>query len=186
MRQRAFAAFKVAVYGLLAINVALFFRAGLATDLVPHKALDQIGWLILLGVFEWETRMLARGAPVAAIFGWPLAVELTGYAFAGFALWRYWQTAAWLDVGNSIAWLAISAMIWLDILRPADHGGAAFRWRSAAKLTLYAAVFGFAIAWGVEGDGLDFYDAVLWILCFFVIEVNVLRFDATPRLRSAF
>ena len=173
------------MYVLLAVNVGLLLRDGIAADLGPHKALDQIGWLLLLGVFEWETRMLARGRPAAAILGWPLAVELIGYAFALYALLRYWQTEAWLDVGNSIVWLAISAMIWIDILRPAEADSVGFRGRSAVKLLLYAAVFAFAVAWGVAGDGLDFYDAILWILCFFVIEVNVLRFDATPRLRSA-
>ena len=34
---------------------------------------------------------------------------------------------------------------------------------------------------GIEGALLDFYDAALWILCFFAIEMNLLRFVVPVR-----
>ena len=42
----------------------------------------------------------------------------------------------WLDVVNSLVWLAISAMIWLDILRPVAAESPAHRRRSIIKLAL--------------------------------------------------
>lgn len=183
MKQRVLAVFKYTVYALLIINVALLFRASGTDEFVPYKAIDQIGWLILLGVFEWETRMFAAGGARASMLGWPLAVELSGYAMAVYALGNYWHDRIWLDVGNAIVWLAISAMIWVDLLWPVDSGSAAFRSRSVVKLVLYAATFTFAILWGIEGAALDFYDAALWILCFFVIELNILRFEMLPSRR---
>lgn len=176
-RQRGVAAFKAVVYALLVINIALFFFASGAP--VPHKAVDQIGWCILLGVFEWETRTMARGISIARIGGWPLAWELAGYACALFALAHYIATPDWLEVTNATAWLAISGLIWLDILRPDGARAAPRAWLRSG---LYAVTFACAVIWGVEGALLDFYDAALWILCFFVIELNILGLDH-PSLR---
>lgn len=173
-RQLGVTAFKAVVYTLLVLNIAAFFLASEAP--VPHKAVDQVGWCILLGVFEWETRSASRSAGIG---GWPLAWELAGYACALYALAHYIATPDWLEVANATAWLAISALIWLDILRP-DSGRASLRrW---LRTGLYAVTFICALIWGVEGALLDFYDAALWILCFFVIEMNILGLDH-PSLR---
>lgn len=180
MRQRMAVVFKYTVYALLIVNVALLFRAGNADDFVPYKAVDQIGWLLILGVFEWETRN-----PVVdgrrQVGGWPMAAELLGYAFALFALGNYIADRIGIDIANAIVWLAISAMIWLDILAPVAADTAAHRRRTRAKTALYAGVFGCAVLWGIEGALLDFYDAMLWILCFFAIEMNLLRIEPPRR-----
>ena len=180
MKQRAATVFKFTVYSLLLLNVWLLSRIT-GGNSVPYKALDQIGWLLILGVFEWETRAPAGNSEGRRLLGWPLGFELLGYGFALFALVNYWHDRIWLDVGNAIAWLAISAMIWLDILRPLDAGMAAHRWRGGIKLMLYAATFACAVLWGIAGAALDFYDAMLWILCFFVIELNLIRLEKPAR-----
>ena len=41
------------------------------------------------------------------------------------------------------------------------------------KLLLYFILFAAAVYWGFEGDFLDFWDAILWLFAFFVIERNV-------------
>lgn len=175
MRQRAAPVFKYTVYALLIVNVWLLVRAAGVEASVPYKAVDQIGWLLILGVFEWETRNLTT-SDSRRLHGWPIGVEILGYGFALFALGSYWLAREWLDVGNSLVWLGISATLWLDILHPVDATSAAHRRRNAAKLVLYGATFVFAVLWGAGGALLDFYDAVLWILCFFAIEMNLLRF----------
>jgi len=38
---------------------------------------------------------------------------------------------------------------------------------------LYFILFAAAVYWGFEGDFLDFWDAILWLFAFFVIERNV-------------
>ena len=176
-RQRGMAAFKAVVYTLLAVNILVFFLASDA--LVPHKAVDQVGWCILLAVFEWETRIPGGGVHPARFGRWPLVFEAGGYACALYALGHYLAEPDWLEVTNASAWLAISALIWMDILRP-DGGRALLRgW---LRTGLYALTFICAVIWGVEGKLLDFYDAALWILCFFVIELNILGLEH-PGLR---
>ena len=41
------------------------------------------------------------------------------------------------------------------------------------KSLLYFVLFAAAVYWWFEGDFLDFWDAVLWLFAFFVIEQNV-------------
>ncbi len=160
--------FKAVLYSLLVANIFLFLA-----EASPTKAIDEIGWLLLLGVFEWETRR-----PDAATWkGWPLIVELTGYALAIYAFVDYGLSREWLDLGNSAVWLLISALIVLDIVRPVAAGARGQQWRTLAKGSLYLATFGFALAWGITGVWLDFWDAMLWILCFFVIEINIFRLE---------
>jgi hypothetical protein len=183
MRQRMAVVFKYTVYALLVVNVALLFRAGGPDEFIPYKAVDQVGWLLILGVFEWETRNPDRDGR-RRIGGWPVAIELLGYAFALFALGNYIVDRIGLDIVNSIVWLAISAMIWLDIMVPVAADTAVHRRRTRAKLALYAGVFGCAVLWGIEGALLDFYDAALWILCFFAIEMNLLRIEPPRRLAA--
>ena len=51
------------------------------------------------------------------------------------------------------------------------------RIRNAVKIGLYVALGGIAVWWGLTSDWLDFYDALLWILCFFVIELNIFKHE---------
>ena len=43
------------------------------------------------------------------------------------------------------------------------------------KVTLYGILFVAAVYWGVYGDFVDFWDAFLWLLAFFFIELNVVE-----------
>lgn len=187
MKQRFAVVFKYTVYALLIANVGVLFRAAGADEFVPYKAVDQIGWLLILGVFEWETRQLA-GPGLALgrrrIGRWPVVAELLGYGCAVFALVNYIADRNLIDIVNSVVWLAISAMIWLDILAPVDAETPVHRRRSLAKSLLYAGTFVCAVLWGVEGALLDFYDAALWIVCFFAIEMNLLRLEAPGQLAT--
>jgi hypothetical protein len=170
---RGLTVFKTVLYGLLILNVGTF----LYLDPEPHRAIDQLGWLILLGVFEYETRLAARGGVPAVLRPLPLAWELACYSCALYALRHYVLAADWLEVANAVTWLAISAMIWIDILWPTHSDSAAFRLRSALKSLLYTLTFVCAGIWGWQGSLIDFYDSALWILCFFVIELNILRLE---------
>ena len=180
VKQRIAVVFKYTVYALLIVNVGLLFAAAAADDPIPYKVVDQIGWLLILGVFEWETRHAAADGTRRNVGGWPLVAELLGYSFAVFALVNYIADHGWIDVVNSVVWLAVSAAIWLDILAPVASETPVHRRRMAAKSLLYAATFACAVVWGVQGALLDFYDAALWILCFFVIEMNLLRIEPPP------
>lgn len=169
-QQQWMAVFKPLLYLLLFANIFLFIR-----EASPTKAIDEVGWLLLLAVFEWETRSAGAGRSVSR---WALAVELCGYALAVYAFVQYARTGEWLDFGNSTVWLAISALIVLDVVRPVPVVSPAFRRRLWLKVPLYLATLLFALAWGITGIWLDFWDALLWILCFFIIEINIFRIEA--------
>ena len=92
MRQRVLAGFKAVLYALLVINVGTF----LAVDRTSHRAIDQIGWLIILGIFEYETRLARAGGDLAGLRALPLAIEALGYACALYALSHYLAAPDWL------------------------------------------------------------------------------------------
>jgi hypothetical protein len=76
-----------------------------------------------------------------------------------------------------LTWIGIVLLLEYDVYSPGEYSRWEWYLRSGAKLVLYAALFVFALLWGLEGAWLDTYDALLWILCFFAIEVNVLEFE---------
>ena len=46
------------------------------------------------------------------------------------------------------------------------------------KLVLYVVLFFVAGYWGVKGGLLDFWDAFLWLVAFWFIEVNIFQWNA--------
>lgn len=169
-----FQAFKAVVYAALLANVGLFILDG--DDWLAPKAVDQIGWIIILGVFEWETGRLPAGEALTRISPPSLGLELLGYACALFALNHYVAIHDPIEIANATAWLAISALIWVDLFRPDGSRGPA---RAALRWSLYGITFLCAVWWGMDGAWLDFWDAAIWIICFFVIEINIFGLDST-------
>jgi len=162
--------FKIAVFTLLLCN-AVFY----ALDDTPSNALDAVAWLILLVLFEWETefggRLRARSVTaaihivrIAAIFG------------IGAATGAYVYEMAWLDVINSSLWVAVVAMLEYEVRFPrlVAHHSAAFL---ATAVGLYVGLGVLVMAWVWEGEWFDAYDALLWIIAFATIEMDVLRFS---------
>jgi hypothetical protein len=41
------------------------------------------------------------------------------------------------------------------------------------------------VLWGLNGDVLNYYDAFLWILCFFDVELNVVNFEEQEDAKAA-
>ena len=161
-----FRAFKAIVYLALLANVGAFFVA--ADSWRAPKAIDQIGWIIILAVFEWETRRLHRGVALTRISGGALLAELAGYGCALYALGHYITLRDPVEIANAAAWLAISALIWIDLFHPATAAR-----RRVLRWLLYAITLACAAWWGLVGAWLDFWDAAIWIICFFVIEINI-------------
>jgi hypothetical protein len=167
---RGFVVFKWLVYGLLALNVALYAWQGTSTE-----TLDTAAWLALLLLFEWETggwalssrqRVIVHGVRLFA----SIAVV---WACASYALER-----EWLDFANAATWLAVVLALELEVRVPVHHR-LFHRLRRALTLVLYLALAGFVLAWfmlGVghaEGAWLDAWDALLWLAAFVAIELNV-------------
>jgi hypothetical protein len=94
------------------------------------------------------------------------------------------QGAVWLaviDFINSVAWILVVVLLEIEVrrvlatmYRTGSTSGAFYR----SKMCLYSTLFGAAVYWGFEGTFLDFWDAVLWLFAFFVIEGNVMSWRA--------
>jgi hypothetical protein len=85
------------------------------------------------------------------------------------------QYLAWVDVINAAVWLLVVLVLEIDV-RLQEHNrfeGRALRASNAAKFVLYSILFLAAIYWGFKGDFVDFWDALLWLVAFIFIELNV-------------
>ena len=172
--------FKYSVYALLAFNILLFLLHG-----TLHEALDSFGWVILLGTFEYESTSLDE-VYGSAFEKWALfAFQCLGYGLAIYATTQYYFEGEWVDLLNSVTWLAVCAMLAYDVYSPGDFQATEWKIRNLVKTVLYTILVGIAVWWGWEGlkeeadlaGLLDFYDAALWIACFAVIELNVFDYE---------
>jgi len=164
---------KYALYALLAFNVYLF----VAVEGSLYEALDSFGWLMLLGVFEWESTHLEEPVWPARERALLLATNLVAYAIILSAWWGYISTGEVLDATNATLWLGVAGMLAHDVYATGNSGRREWRLRNSIKALLYGALFAVALVWGITGDWLDFYDAALWLLCFFMVELNIFRFE---------
>ena len=170
--RRGFVVFKWIIYALLAGDVVLYSLYGRLTELI-----DTAAWLVLLRLFEGETGgwpLRARWIPVLHGVRW-LASAAVVVAVVGYALER-----VWLDFFNETTWLGVIALLELEVRLP--RGATRLhRMRRALALVLYATLVGFLLNWAVMGFGdedpqaawLDTWDALLWLVAFVVIEMNV-------------
>ena len=167
-----FRAFKWSVYGLLALNLGLFL---LFETLV--EALDSLGWLVLLGVLEWETSTLGRprsARETAALW----AAQGAGYAVVLLAWAGYAREGMWLDFANATLWLGVVLALAFDVRFPPDAEHLlAHRSRQAVRGVLYAGLVALALWWAATGELLNGFDAALWLLCFFAVEGNILTHE---------
>lgn len=182
--RRGFVVFRWVVYALLAADVGLYARYGRATELV-----DTAAWFVLLLLFEWETggwRMPDKARrPVHVVRA--LAALAIASAVTGYALER-----EWLDFANESVWLGVVALLELEVrLAPASRR--LHRWHRWLTTVLYAALVAFMLAWlaeGILGDEplhalLDAWDALLWLVAFVAIELNVFGLGKASPVRGA-
>ncbi|MBI2296754.1 MAG: hypothetical protein HYU76_12160 [Betaproteobacteria bacterium] len=165
---RAYWWFKAAIFALLAWNSAVFVATGTLSE-----ALDATAWLVLLVLFELETGFGDRfrgGGAAVAIHGTRLAAA----AAVGAAAIGYVYENEWLDAVNSVLWIAVVALLEIEV----RHPGAVERHRArfaTVAATLYAGLGALALVWWWQGEWFDAYDAALWLIALVTIEIIVLR-----------
>ncbi len=140
------------------------------------EAIDTFGWVLLLAIFEFETTSFGIQTD---LFNKQLLtfISLVGYSIIIYSAVNYGLEKEWLDLANSIVWILIVMIITYDIYKPSttEQG---LKLRVTIKTILYSLIFLFALKWLIDGELLDFYDAVMWILAFFVIELNIFKFES--------
>lgn len=87
---------------------------------------------------------------------------------------------AWVDVINSGAWLTVVAMLEVDVRM--QLGQLSSKWWTKYNIfikgSIYSVLLLAAIYWGVTGNFIEFWDAFLWLLAFFLIEMNMFEWHA--------
>ena len=168
-----FRVFKWSVYGLLALNLGLFLLFE-----TPVEALDSLGWLVLLGVLERETGTLGepRSARETAAL-W--AAQGGAYIIVVLAWAGYAREGMWPDFANASLWLGVVLALAFDVRFPPGAAAhlRAHRARQAARGVLYAGLTALALWWTTAGEPLNGFDAALWLLCFFAVEGNILKYE---------
>jgi hypothetical protein len=71
--------------------------------------------------------------------------------------------------------------VWLQLRDKLE--GQILVYSKITKLILYSILFAAAVYWGLLGDFLDFWDAFLWLVAFFFIEMNVLKRQAETQVQ---
>ena len=87
------------------------------------------------------------------------------------------RALAWIDVINAGVWLLVVLVLEVDVRLQEQNRfeGAALRISNGMKVILYSVLLLAAIYWGINGDFVDFWDAFLWLVAFFFIELNVVE-----------
>lgn len=87
------------------------------------------------------------------------------------------QALAWVDVINAGIWLLVVLVLEIDVwLQERERfEGLLLRMSTAVKFVLYGVLLCAAVYWGIRGDFVDFWDAFLWLVAFFFIELNVVE-----------
>jgi hypothetical protein len=161
---------KPLLFALLGINAITYAAIGRSTEI-----LDAAAWFALLVLFELETR-------------WPdwtkrpgnaIVLQVLRLSAAAAILWTaitFLQEREWLDAINAWLWIGVVAVLEFEIRAPARFA----RHRKMAgrlSITLYGALALVAVAWFINGEWFDGYDAVLWIAAFALLEMELLQPD---------
>jgi hypothetical protein len=156
-----------AIFTLLVVNTLAYLASG-----TPSEALDSVAWLILLALFELETGHAARlSHPRATVT--VRAVRFVAAAALVAALAGYLQGSEWLDALNVGLWVAVVALLELEVRHPelVTRHRVMFL---ATALVFYAGLAALVAAWLWRGDWFDAYDAALWLTAFATLELDVL------------
>ncbi|MBD3843960.1 MAG: hypothetical protein IE909_19210 [Campylobacterales bacterium] len=174
---KAYPYFKWSVYFLLFINMILFFKTQTITE-----GIESLAWLVLLMLFEWETTQLNK--PYISVHEKRLVfvLKMIAYIFVVYSAYdyttpEYIKENGKLDMYNTITWLLAVILIEYDVYFPGKYYRTEWIIRNILKVILYSILFIVAVLWWIDGEFFDFYDAFLWIICFFFIELNILKFE---------
>ncbi|MEM1433092.1 MAG: hypothetical protein AAGG11_03485 [Pseudomonadota bacterium] len=159
------------------LSKALAFTASPAA-VSDACALVEAGRSLMIDLDEFQPLTTANCGTVQK----PLRF-VQGNVIVDLEVFRACLRLAWTDVVNSGAWLlvvgALEAEVWLQLRGRLT--GWIYSSINLLQLLLYLVLFAAAVYWGIAGDFLDFWDACLWLLAFFIIEMNVFQWREETR-----
>jgi hypothetical protein len=165
---------RIVVFGLLAADTCYYLYAGTLA-----KGIDAAAWLLLLALFALETGFAehVRSARAATLLSMLRLAAAIGVCLAGVGYLLAHDT---LDTINTLLWIAVVIMLECEVRSPST----AVRFRRifvASAAALYAGLAVLVLIWAWRGEWFDAYDALLWLIAFATIEMDVL---AGPRAQA--
>lgn len=90
------------------------------------------------------------------------------------------QSLALIDVINAGTWVFLVFILTVDIWlqMKAELTDKIMKVSTGIKAVIYLILFACAVFWGIDGKFIDFWDAFLWIVAFFFIEMNLFEWHA--------
>lgn len=166
--------YKWGVYLLMLVNTGLFFFFVGNSD----AGIENVFWIILLLIFEWQTsridkpriNRLEKYIIRALTLVCYLVVLLSAIHYSGARYISEWGS---LDAWTAWTWLIVIAAIEYDVYVPGLYSRTEWIIRNGLKLGLYSALIVYIFLWISIERWIDAWDAFLWILCFFSIEMNI-------------
>lgn len=163
-----------AFYGYI-INLTFIYQASSLVGVSDLCTLVSDGWSYAIDLDEYSALTSANCATLSEAIefhqfaGITAVVDSTGLVDI--------RNLAWVDVINAAVWLLVVVILEIDVrLQERNRfDGAVLRISNACKVVLYLALLCAAIFWGFKGDFVDFWDAFLWLVAFFFIEMNVVE-----------
>jgi hypothetical protein len=168
---------KALLFALLAIDTAYFVWSG-----ATSKAIDAAAWLMLLALFDVDARIAARSRRRAVDLTLR-AARLAAAAGVIVATLRYVFEDNMLDTINSALWIGVVLLLETQFRFPAlaARGHHAF---AALAAMLYGGLALLVVAWAWRREWFDAYDALVWLLAFAALELEVFSAgrtgEATP------
>lgn len=162
---------------LLTANTIYFAVFG-----TPSKAVDAGAWLVLLLLFDAETTFNAALSSARAQLALGATRLLAAAAVIGASIGYVFEDDT-LDAVNAALWIFVVILLEAEVRWPAvvARHRVAFNTSAAA---LFGSLTLLVLTWAAYGMWLDAYDAVLWLIAFAIIEVNLVKLERAPPLVS--
>jgi uncharacterized membrane protein YbjE (DUF340 family) len=175
--------FKISIYTCIIITSCLF----LIIKPTFSAFIESAGWLALLGLLEYKSTA-AKWKHRNSLF----LLTIISYCIICFGLFGYIQEKQWIDTINCISWLLICLILSIELYlinnRPElnifEHRNI-YYFIFALKNLLYAIIIICAILWSRQSTSfIDAIDAWLWLVCFFVIEANIMHSNHSKIIKN--
>lgn len=154
---------KLLILALLTLNAVIFALVDTLTS-----AADALVWLLLLVIYELESTDLAMPIPEAGM----RIIRDVLIVIIALVFFSYLLGGEVLDALNSLLWFALIAMLEIEV-----------RWPDVARqhkktfwvltIAIFIGLIAMAGIWLWQQAWLDAYDAILWIVAFGFIEVDI-------------
>jgi hypothetical protein len=164
--------FKGVLYALLAANTAYF-----ALEETTSKAIDAAAWLILIALFEVESRFRARPRSTRYHLALRVARLVSAAGVIAATIGYIFEDDA-LGALNSALWIAVVVLLEAE----ARYRTIVQRMRLAFSIlaaSLYGTLALLVAVWALRGQWFDAYDALLWLIAFAAIELELVREKST-------